>query len=62
VCFSRYVVWYLLDKTSALQNSSDNQRAVRQQMANLAAHWGLKLVAYEAGPGWDVGDMTDLGE
>lgn len=41
-------------------NSTANQAASRAQLAAIAKSYGLKLVAYEAGPGWDVGTQTNL--
>jgi hypothetical protein len=42
-------------------NSSDSQTALREQYVALANQWGLKVTAYEAGPGWNVGNNADLG-
>lgn len=47
---------------ASYKNSSDTQFKTRQAYAQLAAAWGLKLVAYEAGPGWSVGDMSGVGQ
>ena len=44
------------------RNSTANQAAARAELAAIAAHWGLQLVAYEAGPGWSVGNMNNLGQ
>lgn len=41
-------------------NSSDSQYASRTALAAIANYWGLKLVAYEAGPGWNVGDTAGV--
>ena len=44
------------------RNSSDSQYASRSQLATIASFWGLKLVAYESGPGWSVGETTGVGQ
>jgi hypothetical protein len=44
------------------RNSSDSQYASRTQLAAIASYWGLKLVAYESGPGWSVGETTGVGQ
>jgi len=44
------------------RNSSDSQYASRSQLATIAASWGLKLVAYESGPGWNVGETIGIGQ
>lgn len=41
-------------------NSTKNQAAARASLSAIAASYGLKHVAYEAGPGWDVGTQTNL--
>jgi hypothetical protein len=41
-------------------NDTANQAAARGVLAGIAASYGLKLLAYEAGPGWDVGTTTQL--
>lgn len=42
------------------RNDTAKQAASRAELAAVAAQWGLKLVAYEAGPGWNVGTTTNL--
>lgn len=42
-------------------NDSDKQLAMRTQFAEIAAAYGLQLVAYEGGPGWNVGTTTGVG-
>jgi len=42
-------------------NSTATQAAPRAAFAALAAELGVKVVAYEAGPGWGVGSMNNLG-
>ena len=41
-------------------NDTAKQAPARAELAAIAAQWGLKLVAYEAGPGWNVGTTTNL--
>ncbi len=43
------------------RNSTATQAKARAELAGIAASWGLKLVAYEAGPGWDVGKTDNVG-
>ena len=43
------------------RNSTAQQAAPRAALAAIAQYWGLKLVAYEAGPGWGVGDTDNVG-
>ena len=43
-------------------NSTATQAKARAELAAIARAWGLKLVAYEAGPGWSVGNMANLGQ
>ena len=43
------------------RNDSDAQLGSRAELAAVARYWGLKLVAYEAGPGWSVGETTGVG-
>jgi hypothetical protein len=42
-------------------NSTDSQYATRRTFVDIATYWGLKLVGYEAGPGWNVGVTTGVG-
>ena len=49
------------DVFASYANSTAQQAPARVELAAVAAHWGLRLVAYEAGPGWSVGDKTNLG-
>jgi hypothetical protein len=51
----------LEDIYASYRNDSDSQLGLRTQLAQVAAAWGLKLVAYEAGPGWNVGETTGVG-
>lgn len=51
----------LSDVYDGYTNSSDTQVGTRTAFAALAKGWGLKLVAYEAGPGWDVGSTNSVG-
>jgi len=44
------------------RNSTANQAKSRAELAAIASYWGLKLVGYEAGPGWSVGNMANLGQ
>jgi hypothetical protein len=41
-------------------NSSINQLATRTTFAKIAAYWSIKLLGYEAGPGWSVGKTDSL--
>lgn len=50
------------DIYASFRNDSDAQYASRARLAAVAASWGLKLLAYEAGPGWNVGETTGVGE
>jgi hypothetical protein len=43
-------------------NSTATQAKARAELAAIARAWGLKLLAYEAGPGWAVGNMANLGQ
>lgn len=42
------------------KNDSMTQFPTRQQFVSIANYWGLKLVGYEAGPGWSVGKTDSL--
>lgn len=48
------------DIIDTLRRSSDGQRANTQAIAAVARQYGLKLVAYEGGPGDNVGSQTAL--
>ena len=41
-------------------NSTVNGLADRKAMNALGDDFGIKIVAYEAGPGWSVGDMKNV--
>lgn len=41
-------------------NSTATQATARAAMNVLGEYWGLKVTAYEAGPGWSVGTTTSL--
>lgn len=43
------------------KRDSDTLKPARVAMVQLAAAYGLKMTAYEAGPGWDVGKMDSVG-
>ena len=45
---------------AAVKNSSDNGYVKTLQIGEIASVWGLKLAAYEAGPGMNVGDTTNI--
>ena len=49
------------DVYAAFLNSTATQAKYRAQMNDLAGAFGVKVVAYEAGPGWGVGSMNNLG-
>jgi len=40
--------------------ASDAGAGYTQSLGDLAKSYGLKLMAYEAGPGWSVGSTTDV--
>lgn len=42
------------------RNSTASQAAARAELVAIAAAYGLKLVGYEGGPGWDVGQTANL--
>ena len=44
------------------RNSTATQAKARAELASIASFWGLKLVAYEAGPGWSVGATINVGQ
>ena len=46
---------------TAIKNSSDNAYVNTLAIGEVASIWGLKLAAYEAGPGMKVGDTTNIG-
>lgn len=48
------------DVIAALQRSSDSQRVYTQQIATVAGKYGLRLAAYEGGPGDNVGSTAAL--
>lgn len=48
------------DILTAIKNSSDNAYVNTLQIGEIASIWGLKLAAYEAGPGMKVGDKTNI--
>jgi hypothetical protein len=51
-----------LDQIYAAYASSTASLAARHKQFNdIATQWGLKVVAYEAGPGWDVGSTQNVG-
>jgi len=50
-----------LDQIYADYDSSTAGLAARHKQYNdIATQWGLKVVAYEAGPGWNVGSTQNL--
>lgn len=46
---------------TAIKNSSDASYVNTLEIGEIASVWGLKLAAYEAGPGMKVGDKTNIG-
>ena len=46
---------------TAIKNSSDSSYVKTLEIGEVASLWGLKLAAYEAGPGMKVGDKTNIG-
>lgn len=46
---------------AAIKNSSDSAYVNTLEIGEIASVWGLKLAAYEAGPGMKVGDTTNIG-
>ena len=46
---------------AAIKNSSDNGYVNTLEIGEIASVWGIKLAAYEAGPGMKVGDTTNIG-
>lgn len=46
---------------TAIKNSSDTSYVKTLEIGEIASVWGLKLAAYEAGPGMKVGDTTNIG-
>ena len=46
---------------TAIKNSSDTSYIKTLEIGEIASVWGLKLAAYEAGPGMKVGDTTNIG-
>lgn len=46
---------------AAIKNSSDTAYIKTLEIGEIASVWGLKLAAYEAGPGMEVGDTTNIG-
>ena len=46
---------------AAIKNSSDSGYAKTLEIGEIASVWGLKLAAYEAGPGMKVGNTTNIG-
>ena len=46
---------------AAIKNSSDTSYIKTLEIGEIASVWGLKLAAYEAGPGMKVGDKTNIG-
>lgn len=48
------------DVFAAYTASTASQAKARADFNALGAYWGLKVLAYEGGPGWDVGQTTAL--
>ena len=46
---------------TAIKNSSDTAYVNTLEIGEIASVWGLKLAAYEAGPGMKVGDTVNIG-
>lgn len=46
---------------AAIKNSSDTSYEKTLEIGEIASIWGLKLAAYEAGPGMKVGNMVNIG-
>ena len=46
---------------AAAKNSSDTAYVKTLEIGEIASIWGLKLAAYEAGPGMKVGDTANIG-
>ena len=46
---------------AAIKNSSEMAYKNTLEIGEIASVWGLKLAAYEAGPGMKVGDKTNIG-
>ena len=46
---------------AAIKNSSDTAYIKTLEIGEIASVWGLKLAAYEAGPGMKVGDTANIG-
>ena len=46
---------------TAIKNSSDTAYVNTLEIGEIASVWGLKLAAYEAGPGMKVGDTANIG-
>jgi hypothetical protein len=45
---------------AAYNSSTSSQASLHKQYNDLATKYGIKVVAYEAGPGWNVGSMDNL--